>query len=105
MDRARIVRQPVRRAVTLALVAIVGTSCSSAMRVQWQKAGVSAAEQQRDETDCTSQASRQSSVPTAQNVGVTPGTPVDPQATRVRPFDSVVYEECMKTRGYERIAP
>jgi hypothetical protein len=92
-----------RRVLALILLAITGAACSAT--VKWEKAGASAAERQRDETDCTSQASRQSSVPTAQNIGVTPGTPVDPQATRIRSFDTTVFEECMRTRGYERVAP
>jgi hypothetical protein len=92
-----------RRTVALILVAIAGVACSST--VKWQKAGVSAAEQQRDETDCTSRASLESSVPSAQRMSTTGSTPIDPTTTRVAPFDSAVYEECMRTRGYERVAP
>ena len=92
-----------RRVAVLILVALAGAACAAT--VKWEKTGVDAAERQRDETDCTSLASRQSSVPTAQNVGTTPGTPVDPQATRIRPFDTTVFDECMQTRGYQRVAP
>jgi hypothetical protein len=95
----------VRRAVALGLVVIGAASCATAPRVRWEKAGVSPGEQQRDETDCTSRASLESSVPSAQRVSPTGSTPVDPQVTRVRPLDSTVYEDCMRTRGYERIAP
>jgi len=91
------------RVAVLILVALAGVACTAT--VKWEKTGVDAAERQRDETDCTSQASRQSSVPSAQNVGTTPGTPVDPQATRIRPFDSTVFDGCMQTRGHQLVAP
>jgi len=93
-----------RRAVALLLVAIVGAACSAAT-VKWQKTGVSAGEQQRDETDCYSRASVEGSVPSAQRVSTTGSTPMDPQTTQVQPFDSGVFEQCMHDRGYERIAP
>jgi len=87
------------RVAVLILVALAGVACTAT--VKWEKTGVDATERQRDETDCTSQASRQSSVPTAQ----TYGTVVDPQPSQARPVDSTAYEDCMRTRGYERIAP
>ena len=92
-----------RQALALVLVALASAACSST--VKWEKTGVSAGEQQRDETDCTARASRESSVPSAQRVSTTTSTPVDPQATQVRPFDSGVFEQCMRDRGYERVAP
>ena len=85
------------------LVAMASAACSAA--VKWEKAGGSAAEQQRDETDCTSRASLESSVPSAQRVSTTGSTPMDPQATRVQPYDAGAFEECMRARGYERVAP
>ena len=90
-----------RRVTVLAFVVIASAACSSAIR--WEKPGVGAGEQQRDETECTSRASRESSVPTAQSVGTTSGTPVDPQRTRIQPYDAGLFEECMRTRGYERV--
>jgi hypothetical protein len=92
-----------RRTLALTLVALACVACSST--VKWQKAGVSPGEQQRDETDCTSRASLESSVPSAQRVSTTGSTPIDPTTTRVAPLDAGVFEECMKTRGYERVAP
>jgi hypothetical protein len=89
--------------MALVLVAIVSVACSAA--VKWEKAGASAGEQQRDEADCTARASRESSVPSAQRVSTTSSSPVDPQATQVRPFDTGVFEACMHDRGYERVAP
>lgn len=112
MERARFTRQLsgelrhlVRQAVVLGLVVIAAVSCSTASRVRWDKAGVTPAEQQRDETDCTSRASLGPGAPSAQQVSPTSSALVDPQATRVSAVDSTTYEECMRTRGYERVAP
>ena len=33
------------------------------------------------------------------------GTPLDPQRNRIQPYDAGVFEECMRTRGYERVPP
>jgi hypothetical protein len=59
-----------RRLVALALVALAGVSCSAAVR--WQKTGVAAAEQQRDETDCTARANREGTVSTASTMAGSP---------------------------------
>jgi hypothetical protein len=88
----------------LMLVAIAGAGCAAAT-VKWEKPGVSTADQQHDETDCTSRASLESTVPSAQRMSTTVSTPIDPQSTRVEPYDPAVFEECMRTRGYERVAP
>jgi hypothetical protein len=85
------------------LVALVGVSCSSAVR--WQKSGVAAPQQRQDETECTSLATREptASTTTGYGTGTTTTTPVDPQRNRIQPYDAGVFEECMKTRGYERV--
>jgi hypothetical protein len=90
-----------RRRLTLVLVVMASLSCSAA--IHWNKPGVSEGERQRDETECTARASRESSVPTASTVGTTPGTPYDPQRSRVEAYDPGVFDECMRTRGYERV--
>ena len=85
------------------LVALVGVSCSTAVR--WQKAGVAAADQQRDETECTSLANRETTIPSASTVGSSPTTSTpyyDPQRNRIQTHDATGFEECMRTRGYER---
>jgi hypothetical protein len=89
-----------KRVMLCAFVVIASASCSSAIR--WEKPGVGESERQRDETDCTARASRESNVPSAQNIGTTPGIPNDPTRTRVQPYDPSVFEECMTTRGYKR---
>ena len=87
--------------LAVALMSIVG--CAAAVR--WEKSGASEAERQRDETACVARASREGNVPSAQTVATSPGTPADPQRTRVLTTDPVVFDECMKTRGYERVPP
>jgi hypothetical protein len=76
-----------RRLGLLVLVALVGVSCSAAVR--WQKAGVAAADQQRDETECTSLANRETTIPSASTVGSSPttSTPYDPQRNRIQTYD------------------
>jgi len=90
-----------RRVMALALVVIAGASCSTAIR--WEKSGAGDAERQRDETECTARASRESTVSTAQSVGTTYGSPLDSQRTRIQPYDADLFDECMRTRGYERV--
>jgi hypothetical protein len=89
------------RVMVLALVAVAGVSCSTAIR--WEKSGAGDAERRRDETECTARASLEGDVPATQSVGTTPGTPYDPQRTRIRSYDATLFEECMRTRGYERV--
>lgn len=49
----------------------------------------------------------ETTVPSASTVGTstTTGTPLDPQRNRIQPYDAGVFEECMRTRGYERVPP
>ena len=90
-----------RRVMVLALVVIAGASCSAAIR--WERAGVGGAERRRDETECTARASLEGEVPTAQGVGTTIGTPYDPLRARIRSYDAGLFEECIRSRGYERV--
>jgi hypothetical protein len=91
-----------KRLVALALVALASASCSAVIR--WEKSGVGAAEQQRDETECTARASRETSVPTAVTSGTTPSpVTLDPQRTRIQSYDADVFESCMRDRGYQRV--
>lgn len=90
-----------KRVMVLAFVLVAGVSCSSAVR--WEKPGGGASDQQRDETACTSLASVERSVTAAQTAGTTTGTPTDPQRTRIQTYDASAFEECMRTRGYQRV--
>ena len=92
-----------RRLVTLSLLILTGFGCSTVVR--WEKPGGSEADRQRDETDCTGLASRETTVPTAQSAGTSYGTPVESQRPRMRSYDASLFEECMKGRGYQQTAP
>jgi hypothetical protein len=96
-------KQPAKRIVVLTVAVMATLGCAAAVR--WEKSGASEAERGRDETECASRASRESTVPSAQTVGTSTGTPADPQRTRVLLTDPAVFDECMKTRGYERVLP
>jgi hypothetical protein len=87
--------------IVLALVVIGSTACAAAVR--WERSDATETERQRDETECGARASRESTVPSARMVGTSPGTPADPQRVRVQLYDSGVFDECMQTRGYERV--
>jgi hypothetical protein len=85
------------------LIAMAAVSCSTVVR--WQKSGVSAAQQQQDETDCTGLANRETTISTASTTGAssTGSTPYDPQRNRIQTYDTAVFDDCMRTRGYERV--
>ena len=90
-----------KRIMVLGFAVLTVAACSSAVR--WEKPGGAASDRQRDETECTSLASVERSVTAAQTTGTSIGTPNDPQRTRIQTYDAVVFEECMKTRGYQRV--
>jgi hypothetical protein len=92
-----------RRVAALSLLVLAGFGCSSVVR--WEKPGTSEVDRQRDETDCTGLASRETTVPTAAGAGLSTATPLESQRTRIRPYDASLFEECMKGRGYQQIAP
>ncbi len=89
------------RYLAVVVAALALASCGTA--VKWQKQGVGAAEQQKDETACTSLANREGTIPSASTAGTTTGTPVASQQTRIQTYDAQAFEECMRTRGYERV--
>jgi hypothetical protein len=78
-------------------------ACGAAIR--WEKPGASEADRQKDETECTSLASREGTVTTAQSVAGSAGTPIDYQRTRLEAYNPAVFDECMGTRGYQRVSP
>jgi hypothetical protein len=88
----------IRRGIVLALVILVGASCAATVR--WEKPGVADADRRRDETDCTSQASREGTGPSVQTYGA---TSVQPTPQRAQTLDLIAFEDCMKARGYQRV--
>jgi hypothetical protein len=91
-----------RRFIALGLVVVGTASCAAGVR--WERAGVTSAERQRDETECAARASRESTIPTAETAGLAYSTPVDAQRVAVRPYDTALFDQCMQARGYQRIA-
>jgi hypothetical protein len=93
-----------RRVVVLVLVVLGSAACAAGVR--WEKAGASEAERQRDETECAARANRDRSVP-AQRITTRSGTRASEsiELVTVRDFDSGVFDECMQTRGYQRVTP
>src|SRR5262245_57547620 len=91
----------VRRAILLAFLAIGGAACATGAR--WDRPGATEAESRRDETECAAQASRDRSV-AVERVSTSSGRPTDGiDLGTVRDFESGVFAECMRTRGYERV--
>jgi hypothetical protein len=90
---------------TVVLVAAVVWTLGCAAAVRWEKAGASDAERRRDEAECVSRASREETVSSAQTAAASTGTPLDPQRTRMQSYDTAVVDQCMTSRGYQRVAP
>jgi hypothetical protein len=93
-----------RRTVVLALTltALGATACATGVR--WERTGGTEAERRRDEAECAARANRDRSVP-AQRISARSGsrTTEGIEFVTVRDFDSGVFDECMRTRGYERV--
>lgn len=91
------------RAVIPALAILAGAACGAG--VHWERAGGTEAERQRDETECVGLANRDRSVPVQRGVlgsSTRRGSDSIELAT-VRDFDSGVFHECMKARGYQQV--
>jgi hypothetical protein len=84
------------------LALLGGAAC--AVGVRWERAGGTDAERRRDEAECAAQANRDRSVP-AQRITTRSGARATEgvELVTVRDFDSGVFDECMRTRGYERV--
>ncbi len=92
-----------RGVVVLTLVTLVGAACGTAAR--WERSGASATDLRRDETECSSLASRDRSVPTQRLSRTGTRYNENVELVTVRDFDSGAFDECMKARGYARVAP
>jgi hypothetical protein len=91
------------RVVGLTLLALGSVACATT-GARWERSGATEADRRRDEAECAAQANRDRSVP-AQRIT----TRSDGRATQsvelvtVRDFDTGAFDECMRTRGYERV--
>ena len=92
-----------RRAVVLGLAMIAGASCTAAVR--WEKSGAGDAERQRDQAECSALASEGGAASATRSAASSTSVPYDPQRPRALGSDTTAFDECMKARGYERVAP
>lgn len=90
------------RAVAMSLLALGAVACATGAR--WERPGGTDAERRRDEAECASLANRDRSVP-SQRITARPGggTTESTELVTVRDFDSGVFDECMRVRGYARV--
>ena len=90
------------RVFALTFLALGSVACATGAR--WERPGATEAERRRDETECAAQANRDRSVP-AQRIVTRPGgrTTEGMELVTVRDFDSGVFDECMRARGYARV--
>jgi len=86
----------------LALLVLGSVACAAGTR--WERPGGTDADRKRDETDCAGLANRDRSVP-AQRIITRPGgrTTEGVELVTVRDFDAGVFDECMRSRGYQRV--
>jgi hypothetical protein len=93
-----------RRAATLALVILASAACGAGVR--WERPGGTEAERQRDEAECAGLANRDRSIPAQR--GTMAGSSTRRGADGIelvtlRDFDTGVFGECMKARGYDQV--
>jgi hypothetical protein len=90
------------RVPVLILLTLGSAACATGVR--WERSGATEAEQRRDESECAARANRDRSVPAQRIVTRSSGrTTEGMELVTVRDFDSGVFDECMRTRGYERV--
>lgn len=91
-----------RRGLALALLILGNVACAAGTR--WERPGGTEADRKGDETDCAGLANRDRSVP-AQRIVTRPGgrTTEGVELVTVRDFDSGAFNECMRSRGYQRV--
>ena len=83
-------------------MALGAAACATGAR--WERPGGTEAERRRDETECAAQANRDRSVPAQRIVSRSGGRTTESMGlVTVRDFDSGIFDECMRTRGYDRV--
>ncbi len=92
------------RAAALALVMLASAACGAGVR--WERPGGTEAERQRDETECAGLANRDRSLPAQRSMtGSSLRRGQDGiELVTVRAYDLGVFDECMKTRGYQQVS-
>ena len=95
------------RAIFLTLLALGGAACAPGARWDQDRPGATDEGMGLVTVRDFDSGVFETTVPSASTVGTstTTGTPLDPQRNRIQPYDAGVFEECMRTRGYERVPP
>jgi hypothetical protein len=90
--------------VALGLAGLSLAACGAGAR--WERAGATDAERRRDEAECAGLANRDRSVPVSRSTtGSAARRNMDGlEMATVRDFDTGVFDECMKSRGYEQVS-
>jgi hypothetical protein len=90
------------RPIILTVLVLGGAACGAGTR--WDRPGMTEEDRQRDEAECAAQANRDRSVPAQRIIARSSGrTTEGMELVTVRDFDSGVFDECMRTRGYRRV--
>jgi hypothetical protein len=90
--------------VALGLAGLSLAACGAGAR--WERAGATDAERRRDEAECAGLANRDRSVPVSRSTtGSATRRNMDGlEMATVRDFDTGVFDECMKSRGYQQVS-
>ena len=94
-----------RRGTVVILLLTAAGSAACGAGVRWERPGGSEAERQRDETECAARANRDRSIPTQRSMtGASTRRGQDGiELTTIRDFDTGVFDQCMKERGYLQV--
>ena len=91
------------RSTVLTLLVLGGAACGAGTR--WDRPGMTEDDRRRDEAGCAAQANRDRSVPAQRIIARSGGrTTEGMELVTVRDFDSGVFDECMRTRGYRKVS-
>lgn len=93
-----------RRALLVLMLLVLGTAACGA-GTHWQRPGATEADRRRDEAGCAAQANRDRSVPARRGLTGSPTRRGQDgiELVTVRDFDTGVFGECMRGRGYQEV--
>jgi hypothetical protein len=92
-----------RRMLRIVLLALGTGACGAG--THWQRPGASEADRRRDEAECAALANRDRAVPAQRGAtGSSSRRGADGiELVTVRDFDTGVFGECMRSRGYQEV--
>jgi hypothetical protein len=94
-----------RRVPLVLMVAVLGTAACGAGS-HWQRPGATEADRRRDEAECAGLANRDRSVPVQRGLSGSPARRGQDglELVTVRDFDTGVFGQCMRSRGYQEVS-